>query len=292
MNNFKQILADACAKKVAIGHFNISELAALKAVVSAARALAVPVLVGVSEGEREFIGVRQIAALIKSIREEYGIPIFLNADHTHSLDKIKEAAEAGFDEVLFDGSKLSFEENIKQTKEAVVTAKSINPEVVVEGEIGYIGSSSEIIKEDIDASKIALSLTTPEEAAQFVKETGVDVLAPSVGNRHGLLEKMVAGEMFKRLDIPRIAAISQTVGIPMTLHGGSGTADEDFVAAVEAGMAIIHVSTELRIAWRRGVEQSLRDNPDEVAPYKILPPAVAAIEKIVSNRLKLFNRLA
>lgn len=290
--NLREILQSARVKGIAIGHFNISELAALNGIVSAARVLNVPVLVGVSEGEREFIGVRRAAALVRSIREEYGLAIYLNADHTHSLEKIKEAAAAGFDEVLFDGSTLSFEENVRQTKEAVAAAKSINPEVIVEGELGYIGNSSEVIKADMDASKIALSLTTPEEAAQFVKETGVDVLAPSVGNRHGLLEKMVTGEMFKRLDIPRIKALSNATSIPMTLHGGSGTADEDFVAAIAAGMAIIHVSTELRIAWRRGVEYGLRDKPDEVAPYKILPPAVEAIEKIVSARLKLFNRLA
>ncbi len=289
MMTLREILTDAAAKKIAVGHFNISELAGLKAIVAAADGLKVPVLIGTSEGEREFIGVKTAVALVRALRDGYGLPVYLNADHTHSLDKIKEAAEAGYDEVLFDGSKLPFEENVKQTKQAVLIAKSANPNVVVEGEIGYIGSSSEIIKNDTEEEQIKLSLTTPEEAAQFVKETGIDVLAPAVGNRHGLLEKMVTGEMQKRLDIPRIQAIHDATGVLMTLHGGSGTANEDFVAAVKAGMVIIHVNTELRIAWRRGVEDGLKNNPDEVAPYKILPPAVAAIQQIVSDRLKLFN---
>src|SRR5271167_2943290 len=145
MKNLKEVLQDASDRKVAVGHFNISELAALKGIFAAAQELNLPVLIGVSEGEREFIGVRQSVALVKNLREQYDFPIFLNADHTHSLDKAKEAAEAGFDEIIFDASKLPFEENIKQTIEAVKLIRSINPNIMIEGEIGYIGSSSEVI---------------------------------------------------------------------------------------------------------------------------------------------------
>ncbi len=287
MKTLLEVLNEAESKKVAIGHFNISELAGLKGIFAAAQELNLPVLIGVSEGEREFIGVRQAVALIKSLREQYDFPIFLNADHTHSLDKAKEAAEAGFDEIIFDGSKLPFEENIKQTIEAVKIIRGINPNIVIEGEIGYIGSSSEVMA----AKPEGIEFTTPEQAKQFVDATGIDVLAPAVGNMHGLLKEMVSGDLKKRLDIPRIAAIKAACGKFMTLHGGSGTADEDFVAAVKAGMTIIHVSTELRLAWRRGIEEGLKNNPDEVAPYKILPPAVEGIKKIVVDRLRLFNGL-
>ncbi len=290
MKTLREALADADARHVAVGHFNIAELAALNGIFAAARELGLPVLIGVSEGERAFIGVRRAAALIKSLRDEYDYPIFLNADHTHSLDKVKEAAEAGFDEILFDGSALPRGENVKQTAEAVKIVRAADPDIVVEGEIGYIGSSSEVI-----AEKPELVLSTPEEAAAFVAATGVDVLAPAVGNMHGLLKTMVAGAARKRLDIPRIAAIKQAIGAAgcrfMTSHGGSGTEDADFTAAAKAGMTIIHVSTELRLAWRRGVEEGLRANPDEIAPYKILPPAAEGIRKIVLNRLKLFNGL-
>ncbi len=285
MKSLREVLADADARHVAVGHFNISDLGALKAIFAGAQDLGVPVLIGVSEGEREFIGVKNAVRLIRGLREDYGYPVYLNADHTHSLDKVKEAAEAGFDEVLFDGSKLSFEENAKQTKEAVNTVRSVNQDIVVEGEIGYIGSSSEIVDKRPEES---LKLSTPDEAMWFVKETGVDVLAPAVGNMHGLLKEMVTGDAHKKLNQELIAAIKKTCGKFMTLHGGSGTADEDFVAAAKNGMTIIHVSSELRLAWRRGVEGGLK-NPDEIAPYKIVSPAVEGIKKIVIDRLKLFN---
>jgi fructose-bisphosphate aldolase class II len=292
MKTLREILVDADARRVAVGHFNISDLATLKAIFAGARELQLPVLVGVSEGEREFVGVRQAATLINNLRDTYDYPIFLNADHTHSLDKAKEAAEAGFDEIIFDHSSLPMEQNIADTKEAVAAIRAINPNIVIEGEIGYIGSSSEIIDVRPEAS---LTMSTPDEAARFVTETGVDVLAPAVGNMHGLLKSMVRGELYKQIDIARIAEIKAAIaavgGKFMTLHGGSDTGDADFTAAAKAGMTIIHVSSELRLAWRRGVEEGLRD-PDEIAPYKIVAPAVAAMQKIVIDRLKLFNGIA
>ena len=286
MKSLRETLADADARHVAVGHFNISELAALKGIFDGARELQLPVLIGVSEGEREFIGVKQAVALVRSLRETYEYPIYINADHTHSLDKAREAAEAGFDEIIFDMSKLSLDENIAQTKEAVTMIRGINPEIVIEGEIGYIGSSSEIVDKRPEES---LKYSTPEEAVKFVAETGVDVLAPAVGNMHGLLKEMITGGAHKKLDIPLIGEIKKACGKFMTLHGGSGTADEDFAAAAKSGMTIIHVSSELRLAWRRGVEAGLAASPNEIAPYKILPPAVTGIKDIVADRLKIFN---
>lgn len=292
MKTLREVLADADNRRVAIGHFNISDLAALKAIFAAARELQLPVLIGVSEGEREFIGVRQVAALIKNLRDTYDYPIFLNADHTHSLDKAKEAAEAGFDEIIFDNSSLPMEQNIANTKEAVAVIRAIDPNIVIEGEIGYLGASSEILDVRPEASLI---MSTPEEAITFVTETGIDVLAPAVGNMHGLLKSMVTGETHKQLDIARIAEIKAAIAAIdpraakfMTLHGGSGTENADFTAAAKAGMTIIHVSSELRLAWRRGVEEGLKD-PNEIAPYKLVAPSVVEIQKIVVDRLKLFN---
>ncbi len=294
MKTLREVLADADARRVAVGHFNISDLAALKGIFAAARGLQLPLLIGVSEGERAFIGVRQAAALVRSLREEYEYPIFLNADHTHSIEKVREAAEAGFDEIIFDNSSLPMDQNIANTKAAVEAIRAINPEIVIEGEIGYIGSNSEVI----DAAPAGIALSTPEEAVQFVAATGIDVLAPAVGNMHGLLKSMTTGgadAARKHLDIPRIAAIKAAIagaGVHyMTLHGGSGTEDADFTAAAKAGMTIIHVSSELRLAWRRGVEEGLRD-PNEIAPYKLTAPAVTAIQKIVEDRMKLFNGMA
>lgn len=146
MKTLKDFLQQAKRDKVAVGHFNFSELAAFNAIAAAARELNLPVMVGISEGERAFVGVRQAAALVRSVREEYGQPIFLNADHTRSLAKAEEAARADFDEIIFDRSTLPFEQNVVETRRAVDAIKSINPEILVEGEIGWIGASSEILE--------------------------------------------------------------------------------------------------------------------------------------------------
>jgi ketose-bisphosphate aldolase len=286
MHSLRDLLKASQETGVAIGHFNISDLVLLKAVFGAARELNLPVLVGLSEGEREFVGTRQIAAFVRSLREEFAFPIFLNADHTHSLAKGEEAAKAGFDAIVFDRSALPFEENVRETKQAVEALKAINPSMLVEGEIGDIGSGSEIHESSPDLSK---GLSTPEQARQFVESTGVDVLAPAVGNMHGMLRSMVEGETKKHLDIERIAAIKKAANVFLTLHGGSGTDDGDFRKAIKAGINIIHINTELRVAWRRGLEQGLAKQPDEVVPYKILPTAVDAVKQVVASRLRLFN---
>ena len=286
MNSLRELLGEAQQNGVAIGHFNISDLVLLKAVFAAAREARLPVMVGLSEGEREFVGTRQIAAFVRSLREEFDYPMFLNADHTHSLAKGVEAAEAGFDAIVFDLSALPFEENVRQTKQAVEELKAINPSMLVEGEIGDIGTGSEIHETSPDLSK---GLSTPEEARQFVQGTGVDILAPAVGNMHGMLRSMVDGATKKRLHIQRIAAIKQAAGVFLTLHGGSGTDDEDLRNAIAAGINIVHINTELRVAWRRGLEDGLAKLPEEVVPYKILPFAVDSVKLVVASRLKVFN---
>src|SRR5260370_39975682 len=286
MRCLRDLLQKAEQSGGAIGHFDICELVLLKAVFVAARELSVPVLVGLSEGEREFVGTRQIAAFVRSLREEFDFPIFLNADHTHSLAKGIEAAKAGFDSIVFDLSALPIEENVRQTKQAVEALKAINPSMLVEGEIGDIGTGSEIHKSSPDVSK---GLATAEEAKQFVESTRVDILAPAVGNMHGMLRSMVQGETKKRLDIERIVGIKRAAPVFLTLHGGSGTDDEDLRKAIAAGINIVHINTELRVAWRHGLEHGLAKQPDEVVPYKILPSVVDSVKQVVGSRLRLFN---
>ena len=232
MKSLREVLQQADTEKVGIGHFNVSDLTTLKAVFQAAQGLNVPVVVGLSEGERKFFGVRQAAAMVKSLRDEYDFPIFSNADHTHSLGSALDAMRAGFDWIVFDVSSLPFEENVRQTKAAVEALKAVRPEILVEGEIGDIGSGSEIHDAAPDLKK---GLTSPAQAKQFVEETKVDTLAPAVGNMHGMLKSMVAGGTKKRLDIERIRAIKAAAQIFMTLHGGSGTDDGDFRKAIAAG---------------------------------------------------------
>ncbi len=287
MHALRDTLVQAAKTGMAIGHFNVADLVLLKAVVAAAREVKVPVLVGASEGEREFFGTRQLAALVRSLREEFDYPIFLNADHTHSLAKAVEAVKAGFDSVVFDLSALPFDENVRQTREAVAVLKGINPAVLVEGEIGDIGTGSEIHAHSPDLSR---GLTTADDARRFVESTGIDILAPAVGNMHGMLESMVHGDAKKRLDIERIGRIKAAARVFLTLHGGSGTNDDDLRNAIAAGINIVHINTELRVAWRRGLEDGLMRHPNEIVPYKILPAAVNAVKKVVGARLKLFSK--
>jgi fructose-bisphosphate aldolase, class II len=189
---------------------------------------------------------------------------------------------------VFDRSELSLEENVKTTKQAVEALKSINPAILIEGEIGDIGTGSEIHNAAPDRSK---SLTTPEEAKQYVQSTGINILAPAVGNMHGMLQSMVHGSERKRLDLARIGEIKNAAGIWLTLHGGSGTDDEDLQKAIAAGINIVHINTALRVAWRRGLEDTFARKPHEVVPYKLLPSAEESVKQIVLARLRLFNQL-
>src|SRR5690242_20701923 len=158
MHSLRNVLEQSQKKGVVVGHFNIADFVMLKAVFASAQELKVPVIVGASEGERKFLGVRQIGALVKSLRDEFDFPIFLNADHTHSLAHAEEVARAGFDAIVFDLSALPWEENVRQTREAVVALKAINPSILIEGEIGDIGTGSEIHESVPDLSK---GLTSP-----------------------------------------------------------------------------------------------------------------------------------
>lgn len=285
MDTLRELLQEAGKRRVALGHFNFSDLVVLKAVAEAAAELQVPVVLGVSESEREFVGVRQAAALVRSLREETGQSIFLNADHTHSLEKAEEAARAGFDLIVFDASEKPLEQNVAETRRAVEAAKSILPSILVEGEVGYVGSGSEIHEKRPEG----IRLTEPDEARGFVAQTKVDLLSPSVGTTHGMLPSMIRGTEHKRLDIARIAAIKGAAGVPLTLHGGSGTDDDDFRKAIQAGISLIHINTELRVAWRRGLEEALKSDPASLAPYKVLPHVVQQVKAVVAARLRLFN---
>jgi fructose-bisphosphate aldolase, class II len=268
MHGLRDVLEQAQKDGVAVGHFNVSDLVLLKAVFAAAHELKVPVVVGASKGERDFMGVDEIAALVRILREGFDFPIFLNADHTHSLPEAIEAARAGFDAVLFDLSALPFEENVRQTKQAVEALKAINPNILIEGELGDIGTGSEIHDKAPELSK---GLTSPAQAREYVNSTAVDIQAPAIGNMHGMLKSMVAGETKKRLDIDRIAPIKHASHVLLTLHGGSGTDDEDFRKAIAAGINVVHINTELRVAWRMVWRTPSSSIPPKSFPTKSCP---------------------
>lgn len=313
MESFRDILSKAQKGHYAIGQFNVSNLETLKAVLGAAERLNAPVIIGTSEGEREFFGRRQIVKLAEAYREEARIPIILNADHTKSFGEIKMVVKAGYEMVHFDGSKLPLEENIKQTRMAAEYIKKLKiPEadashrygagknkkspqqsrlrrdatgqakILIEGELGYLrGDSSlhgavEIKPED---------MTKPEEAARFVRETGVDSLAIVIGNVHGVV---VGGN--PRLDLNRLREIKKAIGDKfLVLHGGSGIAVEDIKEAIKIGIVKININTELRVSYTNTLRRVLRENPDEATPYKIFPAVIEAIKDVVENKIKLFR---
>jgi fructose-bisphosphate aldolase, class II len=288
MKTLREYINEAKEKGVAVGHFNVSNLEGVHAILDGAKNLNLPVIVGVSEGERDFTGVKEIASVVKSLREERCQPIFLNADHTYSVDRVKEAIDSGFDAVIFDGAQLGMEENILKAKECVEYAKNSGRDVIVEGELGYIGTSSKVFTEIPEGASITdESLTSIDDAKKFSDATGVDMLAPAVGNVHGMFAK----GKDPALNIGRVKDISLATGIPLVLHGASGNSDADVQAVIKAGVAVVHVNTELRVAYREGLEKALSDKPDEVAPYKYEKVAKEAMQKVVEEKLRVFNFL-
>ncbi|MCH7597745.1 class II fructose-bisphosphate aldolase [Patescibacteria group bacterium] len=288
MQTLREIVADAEARKVAVGHFNISDSEQLWGIFNAARELNLPVIIGTSEGERSFIGQRQAVALVKSLREEYDYPIYINADHTYSFEKVKEAIDAGYDAVIFDGSKVTPEENVSISGQCVQYARKSGREVLVEAELGNIGTSSKMLESIPEGAQITSDmLTKPDDLKAFVEETGVDLIAPAVGNLHGMLK---SGKN-PNIDIERVRQLRSAGGVPMVLHGGSGISSEDFMKAIQAGISIVHINTEIRVAYRKGIQLSLQENPDEIAPYRFMKGGQRALFEVVKQRLMLFNGL-
>lgn len=295
MKSLKEYIYEAEEKSVAIGHFNISNIEAFHGIYNAAKNLStklgynIPIIIGVSEGEEEFIGINEVAALIKQARTIDNYPIFLNADHHYTFESVKNSLLAGYDAAIIDAVKLSLEENILLTKKCVNYAKELSlkegRDILIEAELGFIGQSSKLL-DAIPEGVTEATMTTPEGAKYFVEQTGINLIAPSVGNIHG----MVKGGNPK-LDIERIKNIRESCGIPLVLHGGSGISDQDFIRAISGGVSIIHINTEIRIAYKEALIKSLTQNPDEIAPYKILKSAVKSIEDLVYKRLELFNKI-
>jgi len=277
-----EILKKAQKGKYAVGQFNVSTDEQIKAIIEVAKDLKSPVIIGTSESEREFIGTKQAVALVDAWRKETDLPIILNADHCKSFESAKEAIDAGYDMAQFDGSQLQFEENTKATREVVEYAKNKNPELLVEGELGYLRGSSEIRKEKIEIKEE--DLTKSEEAKEFVKKTGVDCLAVVIGNMHGIESES------KKLYLERLKEIQRVIPATLlVLHGGSDTVEEDIKKAIKLGIVKININTELRVAYSDALEKEIKEHPDEVKPYKILAPAVEEMKKVVAKKIELFG---
>ncbi len=290
----QQILQRATSEYWATGHFNASELDQMRAIVEACQEVGAPAIIGTSEGEGKHLGYAEAVALRDVFRKEYGIPIFLNADHHKSVESAKAAIDAGYDSVHIDLSAKSFEENIAGTREVVEYAQ-LNlrksdflkfKEVRlpnIEGELGYLRGDSKIQNEKIELKPE--DYTDPAQAQEFVGKTGVDRLAIAVGNIHGISLDEPA------LDIERIGAIRKAIPeeVALVLHAGSGIPDAQIRAAIKAGIANIHINTELRAAFVNALKQSLKDEVDEIAMYKLDQGAIVAMKELVKEKLKLFG---
>ena len=282
MRTLRETIQEYKAAGKAIGHFNISDSNQLHAIALAAKETNLPVIIGLSEGEREFFPLAQARALVDVYRSN-GLEMFLNADHTYSVEKVQSAISAGVDSVVVDGAKMPFDENLHMLETCVKYARASGRDVVMEGELGYIGQSSKPLQ-SLPEGVLLENLTTVEDAKKFVEETGIDCFATAVGNVHGMLINATE----PRLHPDRVREISIAVNLPLVLHGASGNTDEDIVACIKAGVAIVHINTEFRVAYRKGLEESFKANPDEVAPYKFLAPAVEKMQQYIAARMKTF----
>ena len=275
--------------KKAIAHFNISNLDQLRAICEVAKELNQPVIIGASEGEREYMGVDVVRALVNQMNQEYDVAIFLNADHTYTLEKVRQVVEAGYDSVIVDGAKLPYEENVALVKSCVDYVRAYEEKtgkrVLVEAELGYIGQSSSL-NSALPEGVTEANLTTVEQAKDFVIRTGIDMFAPAIGNVHGML--IDAEE--PALHIDRLKEIALAVDVPMVLHGASGNTDEDLKNSIESGISIVHINTEIRKAFRDGVMSYFNEHTNEVAPYKFGKAGQEEMKKVVRSKMELYAK--
>ncbi len=280
----REYILEAQSTGVAVGHFNFSTFDVAQAIVNAAKNLNLPVILGLSEGERDFAGFQEAVAWVKAVRENFYAPVFLNADHTYSFERVKEAVEAGFDMVIYDDAGGDLDKNIEEAKKCREFINNFNKEkgadVLLEAELGYIGKSSKILTELPDG----LEMTKVEDAVKFVENVLPDLLAPAVGNVHGMLKDVPDPD----LNEVRVSEIFAAVKIPLVLHGASGNTKEDIQRCIKNGVAVVHVNTEIRVAYKEALKKHITES-DEVAPYKYMKEIEADVQKVVEEKLKIFN---
>lgn len=265
----------------AVGAFNAGDLVMVKAIIQAAQSLSSPVIIESSPGETQFMGAKNLVGIVENYRWATDLPLFVNLDHSLSLASIEEGLKSGYDLVHFDGSKLSFEENLAKTLDVVAWAHLQG--VLVEAEIDQITGESKLHRESAESLQAAGIYTDPAKAALFANETKTDILAVFIGNIHGLYRTPI------KLDLERLKLIREKVPCFLSLHGGSGIPSEEVKKAIKTGKIVkVNVSTELRLAYRQALEKALEDS-EEVAPYKLMAPVVEAVQKIVEEKIKIFG---
>lgn len=266
-------------KGFALGAFNFSTNEILQGVISAASKLKAPVIIAMSEGERAFFGCEESVAVYNAIKKKHP-HIILHADHTKSFKELKKVIAAGYPSVHFDGSRLSFRHNVRETRRAADYAHANH--VFIEGELGGITGGSTTHNERLRDVLTTDMLTDPEQAKEFVELTGVDSLAVSVGNAHGIwVDK-------PKLDFKRIKEIKKKIGKFLVLHGGSGISPSSFRRAISLGVNKININTEIRVAYAHALLKGLHKRRDYV-PYHYMKDVISAVSKVVEKKIIVFK---
>lgn len=270
----------------AVGAFNISNNETLQAVCQAAQNLNSPVLVEVSEGECEVLGgVENVRDMVDNYRERYGVEMYINLDHASTVEACKRAIDAGFEFVHVDISQAnkdaSEHEIIAATKEVVEYAKFTG--ALVESEPHYFSGSSSIHTEEIDYEEIKKTFSTPEGSKSFVDATGIDTFAVAVGNLHGKYP------VPKQLDLELLGRVRESIDCQISLHGGSGTPLHYFEEAAKIGVGKININSDLRFAFRKSLDEALRESPDEIAVYKLMTRVYEAVQAVVEEKMSAFG---
>lgn len=279
-------MAQARAEHWAFGAFNLDDEATLCAVSQAAANKKAPVLVEVSQGEVDDIGLDNVRDMVDNFKRQYGVEMYVNLDHSPSIENAKKGIEAGFEFIHIDVSQAnhdaSDEEIIAATKEIVEYAKFTG--ALVESEPHYFGGSSNLHTEKIDYEEIKKTFSTPEGAKAFVDATGIDTFAAAIGNLHGKYP------VPKVLDLELLQRIRDAISCNISLHGGSGTPGHYFVSAVQIGVTKVNINSDMRIAYRETLEKVLKENPDEYSVSKLIQKeVVAAVQAVVESKLSDFN---
>lgn len=277
----QEILNKAKSEGYALGAFNAGDLEIVKGVLQAGVELKSPLIIEASPGEIKFFGHKNFDCVIENFKKEMGLPILANLDHALGLEEAQEGIEAGFELIHFDGSSLPYEENVKITK--VIVEQAHEKGILVEGEVDKILGESIPHREEAESIQASGSYTDPEKVAAFVNQTGVDILAVFVGNLHGTYKQP------PKLDLERLKLIAEKLPCFLSLHGGSGLLEEDIRQAIAIGKVVkININTELRVAYRETLENVLKGS-EEVAIYRIMPPVIAAVQKVVEEKIQLFG---
>jgi len=281
MPTAQEIFEKARQEGFAIGAFNAGNLEIVKAIVAAAQSQQSPVIIETSAGETEFFGPENFIDVIKNFRKQTGLPILTNLDHAPGLEEAEKGLTSGYDLIHFDGADLPYEENVKITKEVVRQAHE--KDVLVEAEIDKILGSSRVYEEIAESVQATGTYSDPEKAANFIEETKADIFAVFIGNLHGVYKTP------PKLDFERLKLIAQKLPCFLSLHGGSGIEEEQIKQAIKTGKIVkINVNTELRMAYRETLENILKGS-EEIAIYRLMPPVIAAVQKVVEEKIQLFG---